>query len=157
MKNSESQIEKKSTAKKLDLSNAVKNFKKLVSAKNTKQIYIINSNFLSSADIEKICKEFNCKDTDLHTLNYLAVNKIFQSEMKNYRQRLRKEKNSYCELISKDLSIKNVSQFLAFYTMTFLVNDLSIESFTNSNDNKENYIVLLKSVKSLLDKQNLTF
>lgn len=152
-KNETAQVNEVETAKvkKIDLSK-IENIKIAKSNNNSKELYKLNVSILSIDLQNRIKTEF--KTENFNTLNYTTVNKVFN--LKSYRSKIRNIKKYFLSNI-KNVSDENlILQFLKFYKETFIINDFSVNSFSQS-ENANDYEKMLKICKDYLSKNKLSF
>ena len=83
-----------------------------------------------------------------------------ESKFKTFRKQLRKQKYNLCADIlklakdnnKKDLELK-IKEFILFYKTNFLINDFSLENFSNTEKNKEIYSIALQIVREAKVKE----
>jgi hypothetical protein len=83
------------------------------------------------------------------------IQKNDESLFKKFRKNIRKEKHNICVSILTNAKEKNIVElnksietFMIFYKKNFIINDFSLENFSNTDKNKDIYSLALEIVKN---------
>jgi len=108
------------------------------------------------AVIKKEDRKTKTKEKNFIYKFQIADKKLSDKDAKKYRNKLRRKMQNIVNsiIISKDKK-EGIKEFISLYKKEYILNDFSIESFSNSSDEtkKEEFVKVLLIVKNSFEKK----